>query len=95
MVARKRNINPQRENVSDVKTDNVAKNRLASSSANYKNTGKKSTAKVTKGKKLNPLLPKKVCSYNRYHFTSILSFFQEFYANTFFFLVTEKTAGIH
>ncbi|KAF5094085.1 hypothetical protein D0Z00_003714 [Geotrichum galactomycetum] len=60
MVARKRNINPQRENVSDIKTDNVAKNRLASSSANYKNTGKKSTAKVTKGKKLNPLLPKKL-----------------------------------
>ncbi|KAF5096504.1 hypothetical protein DV451_004221 [Geotrichum candidum] len=60
MVARKRNINPQRENVSDIKTDNVAKNRLASSSANYKNTGKKSTAKVTKGVKLNPLLQKKL-----------------------------------
>lgn len=66
MVARKRNINPQRENVSDIKTDNVAKNRLASSSANYKNTGKKSTAKVTKGVKLNPLLQKKVRNFNRY-----------------------------
>lgn len=61
MVARKRNINPQRENVSDIKTDGVAKNRLASSSSNYKNAGKKTTTgKVTKGKKLNPLIPKKV-----------------------------------
>ena len=60
MGARKRQVNPQRENVSDIKTDHVAKNRLASSSANYQNTGKKSTAKVTKGKRLNPLIPKKV-----------------------------------
>lgn len=62
MVQRGRKVNPQRENVSDIKTDNVAKNLLASKSKNYENTGKKSTVKSTKGKKLNPLIPKKVCS---------------------------------
>lgn len=95
MVARKRNINPQRENVSDIKTDNVAKNRLASSSANYKNTGKKSTAKVTKGVKLNPLLQKKVRNFNRYISLPFYHLSRNFMLTFILFFVIEKTTGVH
>lgn len=64
MVARKRTSNPQRENVSDIKTDKVAKNRLASASHNYAHAGSKTGVKKpsqqqpNKHRKLNPLAPK-------------------------------------